>query len=394
MTLVHPSLLKRKIIHVDMDAFYAAVECRDRPELLGRPVVIGGSPQSRAVVCTASYEARRFGIRSAMPCSKAFRLCPDAVFLPPDFEKYTAVSRQIHEIFARYTALIEPLSLDEAYLDVTASPSGLYAARIGREIQQAVAQELHLSCSVGVAPNKLVAKIASEHRKPAGLTVVTPEKVASFMKTLGLRKLFGVGPATERRLHSLGLVNCADVVGTPFDVLEGHLGSFAHWIAAAAQGIDDREVCTSRERKSFGREETFPQDILSVPLLLKELYALALKLFADLDKRGLSGKALTLKVKYGDFRQITRGLTQREVFVHADGIFDVARHLLLERTEAGQRPIRLLGLSMSQLGPTQPASAELPRASRRLTKPSPLSTFPEVPSKLRSFSSPSKIVAK
>jgi DNA polymerase IV len=249
--LVHPSLLKRKIIHVDMDAFYAAVETRDNPELVGRPLVIGGHPQSRGVVCTASYVARKFGIRSAMSCARAYRLCPDAVFLPPNFHKYQQVSQQIHGIFARYTPLIEPLSLDEAYLDVTQAPSGLYAAQIGREIQSAVSQELRLSCSVGVAPNKLVAKIASEYRKPAGLTVVPPEKVAAFMRVLNVRSLFGVGPATEKRLHALGLLTCADIITAPIDLLEEQLGSFGLWIRAAAQCIPRGSVSPLGVKKRF-----------------------------------------------------------------------------------------------------------------------------------------------
>jgi DNA polymerase-4 len=349
LTTIHPALLKRKIIHVDMDAFYAAVEVRDNPALAGRAVVIGGSPQSRAVVCTASYEARKFGIRSAMSCAKAYRLCPDAVFLYPNFEKYYQVSQQIRAIFARFTDLIEPLSLDEAYLDVTANTSGLYAAQIGKAIQEAVARELLLSCSVGVAPNKLVAKIASDYRKPAGLTVVPPEKVESFMHGLEVRKIFGVGPATEKRLHALGIKTCADVVETPLLQLEHQLGSFAHWIHSAAQGIDERRVHTTRERKSLGREDTFSKDLLNIPQLLEELNSLAEKTANDLHKRDLAGKTVTLKVKYGDFQQITRSQTLRVATNNASDIFASTRKLLLERSEAGQRPIRLLGLSVSNL---------------------------------------------
>jgi DNA polymerase-4 len=346
---VHPSLLKRKIIHVDMDAFYAAVEVRDNPTLAGKPVVIGGSPQSRAVVCTSSYEARKFGIRSAMSCAQAYRLCPNAVFLSPNFEKYSQVSHQIREIFSRYTELIEPLSLDEAFLDVTDNRSGLYAAQIGKAIQAAVTEELNLSCSVGVAPNKLVAKIASDYRKPAGLTVVAPEKVAAFMSTLEVRKIFGVGPATEKRLNAIGIKSCTDILQIPLITLEEHLGSFAHWIYTAAQGIDERRVHTSRERKSLGREETFSKDLTSLPHLLDELKALADKTAHDLQNRKITGRTLTLKVKYGDFHQITRSQTLRYSANHEDTLFEAARKLLLEKTEAGQRRIRLLGLSVSNL---------------------------------------------
>ncbi|NBW80459.1 DNA polymerase IV [bacterium] len=333
-----------------MDAFYASVEVRDNPALAGKPLVIGGSPQSRAVVCTASYEARRFGIRSAMSCAKAYRLCREAVFLPPNFEKYARVSQQIREIFARYTNLIEPLSLDEAFLDVTNNNLGLYAAQIGKNIQAAVASELKLSCSVGVAPNKLVAKIASDWRKPAGLTVVPPEKVAEFMKALEVRKLFGVGPATEKRLHGLGIRTCEDVLAKPLDELEQNLGSFARWIHNCAQGIDERRIHTSRKRKSLGREETFSEDLVNLPRLLEELNILAKKISRDLKRRDLVGRTLTLKVKYHDFEQITRSQTLALQTDSEDEIFNVARQLFLEKTDAGQRHIRLLGLSVSNLG--------------------------------------------
>lgn len=353
MTEVHPSLLRRKIIHVDMDAFYASVEVRDNPQLAGVPLVIGGPPQSRGVVCTASYEARKFGIRSAMPCSRAFRLCPDAVFLSPNFEKYKHVSQQVREIFARHTHLIEPLSLDEAFLDVTDNPRGIYATQIGKEIQAAVRDELKLSCSVGVAPNKLVAKIASDWRKPAGLTVVPPEKVAAFMLPLEVRRIFGVGPATEKRLHDLGIRTCEDVLNTPLQHLEFQLGSFAHWIHDCAQGIDQRRVHTHRERKSIGREDTFAKDILSVPELLERLEKISRMIARDLQKRNLKGRTLTLKVKYDDFQQITRSQSVNVALNEHTEIFNMGRELLLEKTEAGRRKIRLLGLSFSNLTGTE-----------------------------------------
>lgn len=353
MTEVHPSLLRRKIIHVDMDAFYASVEVRDNPQLAGLPLVIGGPPQSRGVVCTASYEARKFGIRSAMPCSRAFRLCPEAVFLPPNFEKYKRVSQQVREIFSRHTHLIEPLSLDEAFLDVTENPRGVYATQIGKEIQTAVLDELKLSCSVGVAPNKLIAKIASDWRKPAGLTVVPPEKVAAFMLPLEVRRIFGVGPATEKRLHDLGIRTCEDVLKTPLQHLEFQLGSFAHWIHDCAQGIDQRRVHTHRERKSIGREDTFAKDILSVPELLERLEKISRIIARDLQKRNLKGRTLTLKVKYDDFRQITRSQSVNAALSEYTEIFNMGRELLLEKTEAGRRKIRLLGLSFSNLTGTE-----------------------------------------
>src|SRR3989338_5154126 len=201
---IHPSLLKRKIIHFDMDAFYAAVEIRDDPRLQGKPIVIGGSPNSRSVVCTASYPARRYGIRSAMSCARAAFLCPEAIFIKPNFEKYKAASVQIREIFSRYTDLIEPLSLDEAYLDVTNNKLGLYAVQIAKRIKSDIVKELNLTGSAGVAPNKLVAKIASDLNKPDGLTIVLPHQVTEFMRNLPLRKINGIGPATEKRLHGAG----------------------------------------------------------------------------------------------------------------------------------------------------------------------------------------------
>lgn len=349
MEIIHPSLLKRKIIHVDMDAFYAAVEVRDNPSLAGRPVVIGGSPQSRAVVCTSSYEARRFGIRSAMSCAKAFRLCPTAVFLAPQFSKYAEVSAQIRSIFARYTEIIEPLSLDEAFLDVTFNPEKKFATQIGKEIQAAISSELRLSCSVGIAPNKLVAKIASDFRKPQGLTVITPENVAPFMRSLEVRKLFGVGPATEKRLHEHGIRTCEDILKKTPQELELCLGSMAQWIYNCAQGIDERNVQTTRQRKSIGREETFSQDVSNLPRLIDELSLLAQRISKDLEERNLTGRTLTLKVKYDDFQQITRSHTFLSNTNSVQIIFQAARDLLLTKTDAGQRRIRLLGLSVSNL---------------------------------------------
>jgi DNA polymerase-4 len=346
---VHPSLLQRKIIHVDMDAFYAAVETRNNPALAGKPVVIGGSPQSRAVVCTASYEARKFGIRSAMACSKAFRLCPSAIFLPPNFESYTAVSQQIREIFSRHTNLIEPLSLDEAYLDVTHNTSGLYASQIAKAIQKAIREELHLSCSVGVGPNKLVAKIASDIKKPGGITVVPPERVREFMSALPVRKIFGVGPVTEKRLHEIGIHKCSDAWNFPLHTLENELGSFAHWILEASQGLDSRNVEPHWERKSMGREETFEKDLTDISALQSVLKELSKAVSQNLHEEGLTGKTIVLKVKYFDFQQITRSQSIQHPTQSENLIYNCAKNLLLNKTEAGKRKIRLIGVSVSNL---------------------------------------------
>ncbi len=349
MTDIHPSLLQRKIIHVDMDAFYAAVEIRDNPALAGKPLVIGGSPQSRAVVCTASYEARRFGIRSAMACSKAYRLCPQAIFLPPNFAAYESVSRSIREIFSRYTALIEPLSLDEAYLDVTDNRHGLYASQIAKVIQSAVRDELNLSCSVGVGPNKLIAKIASDLKKPGGITIITPENVKPFMEHLEVRKLFGVGPVTERRLHTLGIRRCGDLWTYSRQALEEELGSFAEWILDASFGLDSREVETDWERKSMGREETFAQDLDDTNHLETSLRSLSCEVAQNLREEKLVGRTVVLKVKYADFKQITRSHTLAANTNCDAEIFDLARSLLLHKTEIGRRKIRLLGVSVTNL---------------------------------------------
>lgn len=361
---IHPSLLVRKVIHVDMDAFYASVEMRDNPKLKGRPVVIGGSPQSRGVVCTASYEARQFGVRSAIPCSRALRLCPQAIFIAPDFKKYKMVSSEIRKIFHRYTPVVEPLSLDEAFLDVTQNTE-LYAVQIGKEIRHAIEQELQLTCSVGVAPNKLVAKIASDYRKPGGLTVVPPHKVFQFMKTLPVRRLFGVGPATEARLSLKGIRTCADLVDLSQNEAEALLGQHGLWLHRAAHGIDLRPVQTDRVRKSFGREQTFSKDILEVSLLEAELQSLCFQIHKDLLGSRKQCRTITLKVKYSDFSVVTRSWTQTTPYESAESIFSAARKLLASKTDAGQRPVRLVGVSGANLISTQELS-ELEQSSTRL----------------------------
>lgn len=346
---IHPSLLQRKIIHFDMDAFYASVEVRDNPELKGKPIVIGGSPQSRGVVCTASYEARKFGIRSAMPCSQAYRLCPSALFIRPDFTKYKAASTEIRAIFQRYTDRIEPLSLDEAYLDVTQNRLGIYATKLALRIQKEIADELHLTGSAGVAPNKLIAKIASDINKPNGLAVVLPEQVSAFMENLPLRRIHGIGPASEKRLLDVGLRVCRDVWAWPLVRLEDELGeNMGNWLYKRSRGWDERPVETQRERKSLGREETFSSDILDVEKLKEELHSICLDLAASLKSRGLSGKTVTLKVKYADFTLSTRSQTLSEAIDGAEDLEAIASRLLLSNTEAGKKRIRLLGVSVGQ----------------------------------------------
>ena len=346
---IHPSLLLRKIIHVDMDAYYAAVEMRDDPTLKGKPLIIGGSPQSRGVVCTASYEARKYGVKSAMACSVAQRLCPQALFLRPDFEKYKAVSNQIREIFFRHTPLVEPLSLDEAYLDVTNNPEGLYAVKIARLIQQEIFEKLHLSASAGVGPNKMIAKIASDVRKPFGITVIQPHEVLDFVGALPMRKIHGIGPSTEKVFTNQGIIICRDIWPFEIETLKTKFGTnLGSWIFLRARGIDERNIETSRERKSLGQEETFGQDLLNLLDLEKILFEIAQGVAKDLKKRNIAGKTITLKIKYADFERATRQISLEKATSDAEELFVVARDLLLNKTKAGQKKIRLLGISISK----------------------------------------------
>lgn len=346
MAYIHPSLLLRKIIHFDMDAYYASIEIRDNPSLKGKPVVVGGSPNSRGVVSTASYEARKYGIHSAMACSQAARLCPSAIFVRPNFEKYTSVSQQIRKVFQSYTDLVEPLSLDEAYLDVTNNSLGLYAVKIARKIQEDILAQTGLTGSAGVAPNKLLAKIASDMNKPHGLTVILPDQALSFMEPLALRKIHGIGPATEQRLLSKGLKYCRDVWPYSVEQLTTMVGNMAEWLFMRSRGIDERSIETSRERKSLGREETFSVDYLDLEILNQELALIVEGVAGDLQKRGLKGKTITLKVKYGDFTRITRSQTIAAP-TSDQGIIGSVAHHLMHNTEAGRRKIRLLGVSIA-----------------------------------------------
>lgn len=347
-SVVHPSLLQRKIIHFDMDAFYASVEIRDDPSLKGKPVIVGGPPNSRGVVCTASYEARKFGVRSAMACSVAYRLCPQAIFVPTNFDKYRATSQQIREIFKNYTDIIEPLSLDEAYLDVTTNERGLYAVKIARLIQEEIFAKLSLTGSAGIAPNKLLAKITSDMHKPNGLTVLLPDRVTDFMQALPLRKIHGIGPATEERLVGKGFKICRDVWPFTVEELTEKLGAnMGPWLYRRSRGIDERPVEVSHERKSLGKEDTFSTDILSTDVLITKLEALGHAVAGSLAKRNMKGKTITLKVKYADFESITRS---QSIGVYTDDgplIHEVVKKLLLEKTEAGRRKIRLLGVSVA-----------------------------------------------
>ncbi|TCO75790.1 DNA polymerase-4 [Plasticicumulans lactativorans] len=338
---------QRKIIHVDMDAFYAAVEQRDDPRLRGRPVIVGGPPASRGVVATASYEARRFGVHSAMPSAQAYRLCPHAVFVKPRFEVYRAVSQHIRAVLGRYSELIEPLSLDEAYLDVSISTACRGSATlIARDIKQAIRAATGLVASAGVSYNKFLAKLASDLDKPDGLAVITPAQGPDFVAALPVGRFHGIGRATERRLLALGIATGADLRARSRDELVGHFGKAGAWYHQLARGIDERPVEPDRARKSLGAETTFATDLDDPAEMLGQLRALAAEVATDLARRGLRGRTLTVKVRYADFESVTRSLSFAEpTATYAD--LEPRLAVLLARTEAGPRRVRLLGVTVS-----------------------------------------------
>jgi DNA polymerase IV len=341
----------RKIIHIDMDAFYASVEQRDRPGLKGKPVIVGGDPQSRGVVAACSYEARKFGIHSAMASSTALRLCPGAVFIRPRFDVYKAVSYQIREIFCDYTDLVEPLSLDEAFLDVTQNHKGIGSATlIAREIRRRIYERTgKLTASAGVSFNKFLAKVASDVNKPNGITVVPPEAADGFIGRLPIRKFFGVGRVTEGKMHGLGIKTGADL--RKFDKerliqLFGKTGAYYHDIA---RGVDDRPVEPNRVRKSIGKETTLPQDIGDIDEMAEILENLSFEVENSLVRNEARGRTITLKIKYFDFKSITRSVTVEAPVESAAAIMTYVRRLL-PKTAAGEKKVRLLGISISNFG--------------------------------------------
>jgi DNA polymerase-4 len=353
----------RKIIHVDMDMFYAAVEMRDRPELRGRPLVVGGSPDSRSVATTANYEARKFGIHSGMSCAEARRRCPGCLFVPPDFEKYRRVSEQIHAVFREYTERVESVSLDEAYLDVTANkrhePS---ATRLAREIKKRIIAATGLTASAGVAANMFVAKIASDACKPDGLCVVRPDQVMAFIRPLPVIQIPGIGRVTDSLLEKLGIRTVADLEKCSLPFLEKQFGKFGRYLHDISRGIDERPVTPWRERLSYGVEETFARDIREKEPLREFLRTCARRVFMELREEGKQGRTVTLKVKYADFQLVTRRQTFETFLGSPEQVFRVACGLL-ERTEAGQRPVRLAGIALSNFTParqeTESAAAPL-----------------------------------
>ena len=340
----------RKIIHVDMDAFYASVEQRDNPSLKGKPVVVGGSPQSRGVVASCSYEARKFGIRSAISCAQAARLCPQAVFVSPDFSKYSAASRTIREIFHEFTDLVEPLSLDEAYLDVTENKiNEPIASKIAKRIRELIKERLNLTASAGVGPNKFIAKLASDFRKPDGLVIVPPDKVMEFVDRLPVERLWGVGPATAKRLHEAGFKTTADIRAVSKEKIEGLLGSIGPFLHDLSHGIDHRVVDPSMESKSIGSETTFDRDISDPDRLSVILRELAEDIVKHLKKEQRPAKTITLKLRYEDFSTITRSKTLSRYTDDVEIITSTAEKLLRENTDIGSRSARLIGISVSKL---------------------------------------------
>ncbi|MGD8987968.1 MAG: DNA polymerase IV [Syntrophobacterales bacterium] len=338
----------RAIIHLDMDAFYAAVEVLDDPTLRGKPVIVGGSKE-RGVVSSASYEARKFGIHSAQPIATAARLCPHGVFLPVRIWRYQEVSRQIFAIFQRYSPLVEPISLDEAFVDVTGS-TRLFGSpeEIARKIKQQVVKETELTVSAGVAPSKFVAKIASDIQKPDGLTIVPQGNVVEFLDPLPIKKLWGVGQATHKTLSHLGVKTIGDLSRLPSELLVRRLGKQGLHLYLLANGVDEREVEAERKVKSIGHEQTYRVDIQDKEAAKKELLSLATRVARRLRGHGYVGKTITLKVKYHDFVQITRSTTLAEATDDSREIYSSCC-AMLDKTDAGKRPIRLFGISLAQL---------------------------------------------
>ncbi len=341
----------RRILHVDMDAFYASVEQRDRPELRGRPVAVGGRPESRGVVAASSYEARTFGVRSAMPMSRAVRLCPELVIVPPDFAKYRAVSQQVFAIYRSVTPLVEPLSLDEAYLDVTENAWGeALGMSVAKRLKARIRDETALTASAGVAPNKFLAKIASAWKKPDGLTVIAPERVESFLQGLPVDALWGVGPVTASRLRERGIDKLIDVRHADPAVLRAAVGSWSDWLVKLAHGDDDRRVEPNRPSKSSSSECTYSHDLTDLERMREEIDSMARENAEWLKRRGLLARTVTIKVRYSDFTTVTRSDT-RAPSDDADGIARRAV-LLLGKTEAHTRPVRLLGAGVYNLNNT------------------------------------------
>lgn len=355
--------LNRKIIHIDMDAFYASVEQRDDPSLKGKPVAVGYLGP-RGVVAAASYEARVFGVRSAMPSIRAKRMCDDLIFVPPRFDAYREVSRQIHGIFRKYTDIIEPLSLDEAYLDVTHNFLGIASATtIAKEIRQSIREQTNLTASAGVSYNKFLAKLASDRNKPDGLCVIRPEQGPEFVAALPVRNFHGVGPVTSKKMESLGIITGQDLRDKPFEFLQKHFGKSARYYYWAARGRDDRPVEAHQERRSISVEDTFADDLFETSDLLEAVDRLARILWLRMQNAQVQGRTLTLKIKFADFKQITRSQSRPALIQSQEALCQMSRELL-----RAQLPLRmgarLLGVGVHNFKEAepeaQPVQLELP----------------------------------
>jgi len=351
-------MMVRRIVHVDMDAFYASVEQRDNPALRGQPVAVGGRPDRRGVVAAASYEARAFGVFSAMPMATAVRLCPSLVIVPPDFSRYKAASNAVFAIFREVTPLVEPLSLDEAYLDVTDNAWGEpLGTAVAKRLKERIRDDTGLTASAGVAPNKFLAKIASGWKKPDGLTVISPGRVEPFLQRLPVDALWGVGPVTAKKLRARGIERLVDVRAVDAQLLRDTVGSLADWLRQLADGIDDRPVQPSREAKSSGSETTYPEDLTELDTIRTEIAQMAAQAIAWLTRRELFARTVTIKVRYEDFTTITRSHTAPPT--RDEGDLTSRAVGLLDKTEAGRRPIRLLGVSVHNfIGRLEPAPVD------------------------------------
>lgn len=361
----------RKIIHVDMDAFYASVEIRENPDLRGKPVIIARHPKEsggRGVVATASYEARKYGVHSAMSAKKAYELCPNGIFVPGNFDLYRKVSREIRDIFRRHTDIIQPLSLDEAYLDVTENKQNIQSATlIAREIQKAIYDELDLTCSAGVSYNKFLAKIASDYKKPAGVTVVPPNRSHEFLMGLPIDDYRGVGEKTLEKMHAFDIYTGQDLYNKTELELSDKFGKLGHSLFRKVRGIDNSSVKVERDRKSLGKERTFQKDIQQDQEVIHFLRFISREVFETLKAREMHGKTVVLKVRYSDFDTRTRRKTMLNYIESADELFGIAHDLWLETGEV-ERGIRLLGVTMTNLDPVYFENIPLPLWKKRALK--------------------------
>ena len=362
---------ERAIIHVDMDAFYASVEVMDNPALAGKPVIVGGTPETRGVVAAASYEARTFGVHSAMSSYRAHKLCPHGVFILPRMSRYVEISHDIHRVFEAFTPLIEPISIDEAFLDVTGSQT-LFGSppEIGRAIKRRIRDEIGLVASIGVAPNKFLAKLASDLEKPDGFVVLTAEDAEARLSPLPVARLWGVGKKTEAILAAAGIHTIGDVVRADYAKLERLVGSYAPHMQELARGLDDREVVPDAEARSIGAENTFPKDISDAQALRAELDILSERVAQRARDDGMVGHTVNLKARYADFTTVTRAITLPDPTAESVLIRGAARLLLEERLDRQGRALRLLGVSLSNLSHADEVSGDLfdtPHATRNRT---------------------------